>query len=246
MRYGVALQECVIPDHDRTLRALDEFAGRSRMPDILPLWSREWKVDKALVRDVRARGVEPVIYVEVADPFTASFDAVALFACRIGEGTVVRLNQEMDGNWGAPWQAWTSDQYVMWWDRVSTILHGEGALTYWCPSRPRRAADEGYWPGKADVVGFDRYAWDADSQYPPDSFEGPVSQCQRLAPGTPIWVGEHGSHAGVPKRAERLRALEDVPGLDVVVVMNLIAQQPTGGSDDWRWTASMERAFREM
>lgn len=245
MRYGVALAPFVDGSTDDALRALDAFAARSRMPDLVPVWTREWRADARLFRGIRERGAEPVAYVETQTP-TIPVDTVLRFADEVGHnGTVVRLNQEMDGDWGAPWQSWEPSVYALHWATCRFLL-GPNFRLWWCPSIPRRAFDGGWWPGQADIVGCDRYAWEADDAFPPEQFAGPIRQLDRIAPGVVKWVGEHGSKAGIPRRAERLRSLEDVDGAEVVVVMNLAAERPDGGVDHWEWTPSQDRAFKGM
>lgn len=215
------------------------------MPDIVPIWCREWDVDRTLLAGIRERGAEPVLYVEAHQ--LPAYD-LRLFACRIGDGTVVRVNQEMDGDWGAFWQDWLPQAYASWFAATRAMLREENDVRlFWCPSIPRRAHEQRYWPGEADIVGFDRYVWKGAQAQPAGMAAGPVDQCNVIAPGVPVWWGEHGTLAGVvPKRAERLRNLELVEGVEAVVIMNMRALRPDGKFDDWTWTPSMERTFRTM
>lgn len=241
MRFGVALQECVTAatEPERVVPALEAFARRSRMPDLVPLWAREWQVDAALVRSVRALGPEVVMYVETLTPIIP-VDTVLRFADAIGPETVVRINQEADGHWGAGWQDWEPHVWATFFDACGVVL---GTRTFWCMSQPGRANQAGYWPGEASVVGFDRYRWTTGDTI--DGWDAPIRACRRLSPDSEVWIGETGALVGTPGRAKFLRSLATLD-VDVVVVMNLVAEQPRGGTDDWRWDDRMLDVFKGM
>jgi hypothetical protein len=196
-----------------------------------------------LLAAVRDMGIEPVLYVETRQP-VINVDLLMGFAADIGDGTVVRLNQEPDGSWGAPWQSWMPSTYTAHWNACRGILRSEaGIRVFWCPTMPNRAVRGGWWPGEADIVGFDRYAWDAEDEYPAQQWDNSVRVLQRLSPGTPIWVGEHGTKAGIPRRAERLREVPRVDGVEAVILMDTLAPRPDGKVDDWTWVGPMYRSW---
>jgi hypothetical protein len=240
MRYGVALREFVDGSTDDALRALDAFGERSRIPELVPVWSRRYILDSALLRGVRERGAEPVVYLEDRDRLPVHEDVLRLFACR-ADDCIVRYNQEPNGDWGAPWQDWSPEVYIEECARVSAVMRSEADVRlFYCPQyRQRKRIDElGRWypANAAQVVGFDAYST-------PDKWRLSIEWCR--ATGLPVMVGETGWPAGEGGGAAWLRSLASVD-VDAIVVMNTDAPRPDGGLDDWRWTPAMDRTFAGM
>jgi hypothetical protein len=243
MRYGVALEECVRPEHDRLLRALDAFAERAAMPHLLPIWVRGWDLDRRILRSVRERGVEPVLYIEPGAILPPACD-IREVAYKAGDGTVVRFAQEPDGALRSPWREWGAEEYRDNFDFVrETMQEAADVLLFWCPTI-NVTAD--YWPGVADVLGFDGYFKKDDARLPSERWQVPVERCRTLSPETPIWIGECGWKAGIEGRAAGLRDLPQVEGVDAVIVMDMLALRPDGGFDDWRFNGPMDRAFKGL
>jgi hypothetical protein len=247
-RLGVALAEFVQPDTPTALRALDEWIAKAGRPDLVPIWVRGFQLDRALVRGVRERDIEPVLFVETMATGVVSADDYRFLACRAGDGTVVRWNQEPNADWGAPWQAWSAENYRDGFAFASEFMRSEADVRMWyCPQgRQRNRIDElqAYYPGDAaQIVGFDLYSDDEAARFPPDQWMRSVEWCR--ATGKPVWVGETGRRNGLTRRAEWLRSIPDA-GVDAAIVMDMLALRPDGAFDDWRFNQPMRRAFREL
>jgi hypothetical protein len=247
-RLGVALEAFVQPDTPTALRALDEWIAKAGRPDLVPIWVRGFQLDRALVRGIRERGIEPVLFVEVGGLSVVDDDLIKLVACRAGEGTVVRVNQEGNADWGAPWQRWDAETQIDVFEHISHVMRLEaGARMWYCPQgRQRNRIDElqEYYPGDAaQIVGFDMYSDDEAARFPPDQWMRSVEWCR--ATGKPVWVGETGRRNGLTRRAEWLRSIP-AAGVDAAIVMDMLALRPDGAFDDWRFNQPMRRAFREL
>jgi hypothetical protein len=251
-RLGVALAEFVQPDTPTALRALDEWIAKAGRPDLVPIWVRGFQLDRALVRRIRERGIEPVLFVEyghlsnILDGLLD--DELRLLACRAGDGTAVRFNQEGNADWGARWQDYDAATQIEAFVHVSAVMRSEADVRMWyCPQgRQRNRIDElqEYYPGDAaQIVGFDLYSDDEDARFPPDQWMRSIEWCR--ATGKPVWVGETGRRNGLTRRAEWLRSIPDA-GVDAAIVMDMLALRPDGGHDDWTWSSAMRRSFREL
>jgi hypothetical protein len=253
-RLGVALAEFVQPDTPTALRALDEWIAKAGRPDLCPIWVRGFQLDRALVRGIRERGIEVTLYVETgklepAEILSGKWDCqIGRVASRAGDGTAVRINQEGNGEALGHWQDWPADTQIDVFCHIVTAMRVEADIRSWYTpqGRMRNRIDElhAYYPGPdhVDIVGFDMYSDDEAARFPPDQWMRSVEWCR--ATGKPVWVGETGRR-GLTRRAEWLRSIPDA-GVDAAIVMDMLALRPDGGHDDWRWTAPMRRAFREM
>jgi hypothetical protein len=256
-RLGVALAEFVRPDTPTALRALDEWIAKAGRPDLVPIWVRGFQLDRALVRGIRERGIEPVLFVETPSQPNMAWtivnrfldDTLRLLACQVGDGTVVRVNQEGNADWGAPWQQWDAETQIAVFRHISEVMRSEADVRMWyCPQgRQRARIDElqEYYPGNeaCQLVGFDMYSDDEAARFPPDQWMRSVEWCR--ATGKPVWVGETGRRNGLTRRAEWLRSIPEA-GVDAAIVMDMLALRPDGGHDDWTWSAAMRRSFREL
>lgn len=242
---GVAFRECIDPDTDLLLRTLDE---RKTLPDILPVWCRKpgWPLDAELLRGIRERGVEPVIYATSASTTydrirSGEHDAALRELARKAEGCTLRWDHEPNSEGlGAPWHDEGPLGYVDGFRYVSTVMRSVSDVRLWWVVSGADPDAMLWYPGDAcQVVGFDRYSRRPDTPLPPDQWRKDV---ERLAVvGKPVWVSECGRLARLTRRAKWLRSIADVEGVDAVVVMDMLV-----GRDDWRWSPSMDKVFREM
>jgi hypothetical protein len=251
-RLGVALEAFVQPDTPTALRALDEWMQKGGKPDLVPIWVRGFQLDRALVRGIRERGIEPVLFVEYGHLSNildgVLDDELRLLACRAGDGTAVRFNQEGNADWGARWQDYPAATQSAAFAQVSRIMRSEADVRMWyCPQgRQRARIDElqAYYPGDAaQIVGFDMYSDDEDARFPPDQWQRSIEWCR--ATGKPTWVGETARRFGLTRRVEHLRSIPQA-GVDAAIVMDMLAPRPDGGVDNWTFTRPMYTAFRGL
>lgn len=261
-RFGVALPESTKPNEPGLLIALDAFGARSRLPELMPIWTRlrgwtegptkaYWDLNPGILTEVRARGVAPAVWAEstpaqYGDLLDGDYDDALRRLAEAADGCVVRWDQEMDGNAGFAWQGVTPALYSQVFSHVAMTMRAVADIRmFWCCIRPASAVKAGYWPGAdaVQIIGFDRYRWDDDGELPIEQWANPVSQCRALFPGGKVWVGETGSLVGTTSRVAHLRQTADA-GADVVHHMNLKVGPPW--NDDWRWTDRMDRAFAGM
>jgi hypothetical protein len=248
MRYGVALAECVQPDHDTLMAALDAFASRSRMPDLVPVWVRRWQLDRRILRGIRERGAEPTLYVESTgflyhEILAGKHDAaLRLLACK-ADGLVVRWDQEpMSEGLKPPW--FRHPLYLPTFGYVSELMRGEADVRLaYCATNDVDAMAE-FYPGDAcQIVGFDAFSRAEFGRFPPEQWRLPTDVLSRLAPGKPVWVFEAGRLVGLPRRAAWLKSIAQVEGIEVAVPWDMDVPDH---EDDFTWTPAMDRVFAGM
>jgi len=258
-RHGVAILAGVNdPTLERTIPPLDAWAAKSRMPEVFPVWvgyrNNEWPLDTRLLAALRQRGVEPVIFLEstgvrydaiLAGTYDQSLTALAHKA----DGLVVRWDQEPNGTGaGFEWQREPKRSlYVKTFQYVSALLRGVANIRmFYCPvGRGARDNDmPDYYPGgqATQVVGFDRYSSAAYGKFPFQQWDYALDYWQTRTPKKPIWVGECGRTYGLPRSARWLKETEQ-RRVDTCIVFDMLLPQ---FDDDWRWTPTMYRAFKDM
>ncbi len=240
MKLGKATADNVEP----SLRLLDHVEAGT----LVPLWSRDWKLDRRLVKAIRERGGEVVVYLEstgysYAHILAGEYDCdIRLLASR-ADGCVVRWDQEANGEGlGADWQDIDSEMYVETFHYVHDLMRSEADVRlFWCAAGGDPNAMQWY-PGDAhcEIVGFDRYSWKEDSKFPPDQWRKDIEMLRTTR--KPIWVGECGRKAGLTRRAEWLRSILET-GVDAAVVFDMEVPE---FEHSWTWNRAMRNAWREM
>jgi hypothetical protein len=248
MRYGVALREFVDGTTDDALRALDAFATRARLPDLVPICVRRWQLDRRLLQGIRERGAEPVLYVESTgflyhEILAGKHDtALRLLACK-ADGLVIRWDQEpMSKGLSAPW--FRHPLYLPTFGYVSALMRSEADVRLaYCTTNDVDAMAE-FYPGDAcQIVGFDAFSRAEHGRFPPEQWRLPTDVLARLAPGKPVWVFEAGRLVGLSRRAPWLRSIAEVDGIEAAIPWDMDVPDH---EDDFTWTPAMDRTFAGM
>lgn len=243
MKLGVARQWNVEP----SLATLPDIEPST----LVPLWSRDWKLDRRLVKAIRARGAEPIVYLETTGyPLDRIIDGV--YDCELrrlalaADESIVRPNQEPNGNPDIiPWALdplWKPAQ-----QRMATVMRAEADVRIaYSPvgrNRKRIAELEDWYPGDefVDVLGFDYFSTDEDDRFPPDQWAVSVEWAR--SKGKSVYVFETGRKVGLSRRAEWLRSILDA-GVDAAIVFDMTT--PDQHAHQWGWSPKMRAAWREM
>ena len=255
MRFGLAIAECVEPDTDILLRALD---ARPTMPHLLLIWVRwdreqeRFRLDPRLLRELQARDVEPVLSIETTglryeDILAGRYDCQLRVLGAKADGCVARVDQEPMSKGLAPdW--YRHPRYVPTFGRVSGLLRDEGDVRVaYCTTAVVEAMAE-FYPGDdaCQVVGFDLFSRKEDDPLPPVACRPRVRELDRIAPGKPRWVFETGRLIGRRGRAPWLGSWQEVEGIEAVMFFDMKVPQGRTSPDDFTWTPAVHARFGRM
>lgn len=242
-RFGVSIRTSVHPrSAEYFLGRLDEWSSTAGgFPAYVPIWHQlDNRVDPSIAAGI-ARGLpagsELVIFLSTSRLTPKEIlagkadDELRALRDALPPGTIIRFDQEPNGDWPAPWAHWLASQYVDVWRHVHGLLSGHRML--WCPILERGNVDEveadwrPYWPGPkyVSMVGFDMYAKpDEPGKEPADAWRRArraVDALERIAPGLPRIICEIGIARGVKGRARWVRELSLIRDVDGIIYFDL-------------------------
>jgi hypothetical protein len=209
------------------LSLTDGWAGRFLRPSQgRPVVYLESHLDAAGYRDILAGKYDARLR-EIRDSLAWAPDAI------------IRWDHEMDGppNEWRKWGLMNPQTYKAGWRHVTAIL---GPM-FWCPTSVTSRWGPYFPGGPLSHVGFDYYDRSLPLKPYPQALAKRIEECQRLAPGVPVLLGEFGTAAELDGRLAHLRTLDETPGLWGAVYFDV-----TTHGDDWRLTHAMRRVLLEM
>lgn len=214
----------------------------------MPVWSRlpnpgaapdgQDPIDAYLHAGLADRGVEPMVYMTtsgvayediIAGLWDDHLESWGRQVAAIGQPLVLRLDQEPNGAWAAPWSLADPTLYRRMFGHVERAIRSYGGARnvrmLYCPVwRGRDRADdfERYYPGDAcQLVGFDSYAREDEPIPLARRWRAPLETLRRLTPDKGVVVGEYGILRGIAGRRRWLRGLREVDGIETAVYMDM-------------------------